>query len=169
MTEEFPDWSALNNSLKIPSIDSRFKISLQILVILGLLKFILSLAQTQNNKEEKEMEKFAANQPTEDTCQTHTHEFEGSTKLAEEAEDRHNHRFAGVTTQMIPFPDGHRHVVFTNTDFFENHHHEIGQLSGPPIPVDNGKHVHFFTGNSTIDDGHFHEFQFTTLIDNPLI
>ncbi len=29
--------------------------------------------------------------------QTHVHEFEGSTHLAEAGQDRHNHRFAGVT------------------------------------------------------------------------
>ncbi|ODA40226.1 YmaF family protein [Desulfosporosinus sp. BG] len=101
--------------------------------------------------------------------QTHVHEFEGSTKLAEEGEDRHNHRFAGVTSQKIPHAGGHRHAILTNTDFFQNHHHEIGVITGPPIPVGNGKHVHFVEGNSTMDDGHFHEFQFATLIDNPLI
>lgn len=104
----------------------------------------------------------------EESSQTHVHEFEGSTKLAEEEEDRHNHRFAGVTSQMIPDPEGHRHAIFTNTDFFENHHHEVGVITGLPIFVDNNKHIHFVEGNTTIDDGHFHEFQFTTLIDDPL-
>lgn len=32
--------------------------------------------------------------------QTHDHEFEGSTKLAEQGNDRHNHRFAGVTSRF---------------------------------------------------------------------
>ncbi|MGF7050283.1 hypothetical protein J2T13_004808 [Paenibacillus sp. DS2015] len=33
--------------------------------------------------------------------QRHVHEFEGSTKLAEEGADRHNHRFAGVTGESV--------------------------------------------------------------------
>jgi len=105
-----------------------------------------------------------------DGTQTHVHEFEGSTKLAEEGDDRHNHRFAGVTSQVIPQPDGsHKHAILTNTDFFENHHHEIGVLTGLPIPVGPGdKHVYFVDGNTTLDDGHFHLFQFTTFIQSPL-
>ena len=58
--------------------------------------------------------------------------------------------------------------MLTNTDFFEKHHHEIGVITGLQIPVGNGKHVHLVEGNSTLDDGHFHQFQFTTLIDSPL-
>jgi hypothetical protein len=39
--------------------------------------------------------------------QTHTHEFEASTMLAEQDDERHNHRFAGVTSQAIRVPGGH--------------------------------------------------------------
>lgn len=105
----------------------------------------------------------------EQTVQTHTHEFESSTKLAEEGDDRHNHRFAGVTSEMIPIPgDGHKHVIFTLTDFF-GHLHEVAVETGPAMDVGHGKHVHFVAGNTTMDDGHFHEFAFTTLIDAPLL
>ncbi|HZK55353.1 MAG TPA: YmaF family protein [Desulfosporosinus sp.] len=102
--------------------------------------------------------------------QTHVHEFLGSTKLAEEGDDRHNHRFAGVTSQVIPQPcGGHKHALLTNTDFFENHHHEIGVLTGIAIVVGpNDKHVHFVDGDTTLDNGHCHLFQFTTLIQSPL-
>lgn len=122
-----------------------------------------------NTKEEETMNNpIDHEQVLEEVSQTHVHEFEASTKLAEEGEDRHNHRFAGVTSQLIPDPEGHRHAIFTNTDFFENHHHEVGVITGLPIPVGNNKHIHFVTGNTTMDDGHFHEFQFTTLILDPL-
>lgn len=101
--------------------------------------------------------------------QTHTHEFTGSTKLAEECEERHNHRFAGVTSEEIPIKcDRHIHALLTNTDFFD-HHHEIGVQTGPDIDVGNGKHVHFVCGTTTLNDGHVHEFQFATLIDSPLV
>lgn len=102
-----------------------------------------------------------------ETCQTHVHEFLGSTKLAEEGDDRHNHRFAGVSSQVIPQGNSHVHVILTNTDFF-GHLHEIGGTSGPAQAVGNGKHIHFVTGTTTLVDGHVHEFQFASLIESPL-
>lgn len=106
---------------------------------------------------------------SDDTAQTHTHEFESSTKLAEEGDDRHNHRFAGVTSQAIPIGNGgHIHTVFVNTDFF-GHLHEVAVETGPAIDVGGGKHVHFVDGHTTLNDGHFHEFAFTTLIEAPLL
>lgn len=102
-------------------------------------------------------------------AQTHTHEFESSTKLAEEGDDRHNHRFAGVTSEVIPLPGGnHKHVIFTLTDFF-GHLHEVAVETDPATSIGNGKHVHFVAGNTTLNDGHFHEFAFSTLIDAPLL
>lgn len=100
----------------------------------------------------------------------HVHEFEGSTMLAEECDDRHNHRFAGVTGEPIFSSDGsHRHELFTNTDFFDNHHHQLERLTGPAIDVGDGKHVHFVRARTTVNDGHFHLAQFATLIENPLL
>ncbi|WP_291562263.1 MULTISPECIES: YmaF family protein [unclassified Clostridium] len=103
-----------------------------------------------------------------DDCQTHVHEFLGSTQLAEQGEDRHNHRFAGVTSQVIPMGNSHVHAILVNTDFFLNHHHEIGVITGLAIDVGNGKHVHLVRGVTTVDDGHNHPFIFTTLIESPL-
>ena len=100
--------------------------------------------------------------------QTHVHEFEGSTKLAEELDERHNHRFAGVSSEVIPFRKSHIHGIFTNTDFFD-HLHEIAVQTGPAIEVSDGKHVHFAEGLTTVDDGHAHLFEFATLIESPLL
>lgn len=102
--------------------------------------------------------------------QRHVHEFEGSTKLAEEGADRHNHRFAGVTGQAIRSGSSHVHEIdLTKTDFV-NHFHNLRRIrTGPAIPVGNGKHVHFVTGQTTLDDGHVHQFNFATLIQAPLI
>lgn len=104
----------------------------------------------------------------ESTVQTHTHEFESSTKLAEEGDDRHNHRFAGVTSEAIPSDGNHTHTVFTLTDFF-GHLHQVAVETGPAVYVGNGKHVHFVEGRTTMDDGHYHEFAFSTLIEAPLL
>ncbi|WP_169083120.1 YmaF family protein [Paenibacillus sp. PL91] len=102
--------------------------------------------------------------------QRHVHEFEGSTKQAEEGDDRHNHRFAGVTGQAIRVGKSHVHDIdLTNTDFF-NHFHKLKKIrTGPAIPVGNGKHVHFVTGQTTLNDGHVHQFKFATLIQAPLV
>lgn len=99
--------------------------------------------------------------------QTHVHEIQGSVKLAENENGRHNHRFTTVSSQVIPITGGHKHVFFVNTDFID-HHHELAGETGPAVNVGNGKHVHFATGSTTIDDNHNHSYQFATFIDNPL-
>jgi hypothetical protein len=101
--------------------------------------------------------------------QRHNHEFLGSTKLAEQGADRHNHRFAGVSGEAIPRGNSHVHVIRTNTDFLNHHHRLMRIVTGPAIPVGNGKHVHFITGVTTFVDGHVHRFNFATLIDKPLV
>ena len=102
--------------------------------------------------------------------QRHVHEFTASTKLAESGADRHNHRFAGVTGQAIKVGNSHVHEIdLTNTDFL-NHFHKVKKIrTGPAIPVGYGKHVHFVTGMTTLNDGHVHNFNFATLIQKPLV
>lgn len=99
--------------------------------------------------------------------QTHVHEFLGSVKIAE-PDDPHNHRFACVTGEAIFVHGGHIHKLATNTDFYENHFHMVIDRTELNIPVGDGKHVHFVKGQTTINDGHRHEFEFATLIDNPI-
>lgn len=102
--------------------------------------------------------------------QRHVHEFEGSTKLAEEGADRHNHRFAGVTGQAIRAGASHVHEIDLERTDFLNHFHNLKKIrTGPAIPVGNGKHVHFVTGQTTLNDGHVHKFNFATLIQAPLV
>lgn len=96
----------------------------------------------------------------------HVHEFLGSTKLA--GVTLHNHRFAGVSNKKIPLGKIHIHAILTNTDFAVGHFHRIKALTGPPIPVGGGRHVHFVRGRTTFDLDHDHVFVFATLIENPL-
>ncbi|WP_042680015.1 YmaF family protein [Anaerosalibacter massiliensis] len=99
----------------------------------------------------------------------HVPEFLGSTKLAEQGKDRHNHQFAGVTGEAIPIKgDSNTHRLFTNTDFFENHHHELSTQTSLAIPVGEGRHIHFVRARNTVDDGHFHLAIFATLTEYPL-
>jgi hypothetical protein len=113
-------------------------------------------SQTQNNYDNDRM------------SQSHVHEYLGSTRIAEEQRDPHNHRFAGVTSEAIPKDNSHVHQLLGNTDFYENHLHEVGAMTGPAIPVGDGRHVHFVYGRTTLDDGHTHKFIFATLIENPI-
>ena len=103
--------------------------------------------------------------------QTHVHEYSESVKLAESGNDRHNHRAAGVTGEAIPTSDGRSHVhrIYDNVDFLD-HFHQIRVVTGPAIRIPGtNKHVHLVRGNTTVNDGHRHEFLFTTQIDAPLV
>ena len=96
----------------------------------------------------------------------HVHEFLGSTKLA--GITLHNHRFAGVSSRAIPVGKKHVHAILTNVDFTVEHIHRIRTLTGLPIPVGRGRHVHFVRGTTSFDAAHDHNFVFATLIQNPL-
>jgi hypothetical protein len=124
------------------------------------------VAEMQRNSNKNSDSGYNCPNPT---VQTHTHEFESSTKLAEEGDDRHNHRFAGVSSEVIPISGkNHKHTIFTLTDFF-GHLHEVTIETGPAIDVGHGKHVHFASGETTLNDGHLHEYAFNTLIEAPLL
>lgn len=105
----------------------------------------------------------------------HVHEFLGSTMLAAPPRQRgllHNHRFAGVSGPAIPVRNSDVHLIKTKTDFFLNHFHRIRVLSGTAIPVydQNNEeigHVHGFSGFTTVDAMHDHEFVGVTLIEDP--
>ncbi|MBU3110257.1 YmaF family protein [Clostridium lacusfryxellense] len=99
--------------------------------------------------------------------QSHTHEFEGSTKIAELVEDPHNHRFAGVSGPSISVKGGHIHKIKSRTDYYD-HLHYIETTSGLQINVGDGKHVHFVKTTTSINDYHSHELIFATLIESPI-
>lgn len=103
-----------------------------------------------------------------DECQSHVHEYLGSTKIAEENEDPHNHRFAGVTSEAIPCGKSHVHQLLGNSDFYEEHHHEVAARTEEAVWLEDGRHIHFVRGTTTCDDRHVHDFIFATLIDNPI-
>lgn len=101
-------------------------------------------------------------------CQTHVHEIQGSVQLAECGKDRHNHRFSTVSGQVIPCGNSHRHAFLVNTDFYDHLHQVVGE-TGLAIMIGNGKHVHFAQGKTSMNDGHHHKYEFSTLIDSPIL
>jgi hypothetical protein len=105
----------------------------------------------------------------------HTHEFLGSTKLAEPGDDRHNHRFAGVTSDVILIPGGnHVHIFSVNTDSADHFHQIIGGtgpavILNPQAPEAFRRHVHIAIGTTTVVDNLQHVYNFATLIENPIL
>jgi len=101
--------------------------------------------------------------------QRHVHEYLGSVRISESECDPHNHRFDGLTCEAIPMPCGsHFHKLGEDTDFYQDHFHMIEKETGPAICVGNGRHIHFVEGWSSCSDGHRHDYQLATLIDNPI-
>jgi hypothetical protein len=106
----------------------------------------------------------------------HVHEFLGSTMLAAPPNRRnllHNHRFAGVSGPAIPVRNSHVHVIKARTDFFLNHTHGLRVVSGLARPVFDENHqeighVHGFSGTTTVNFMHDHEFKGATLIEDPI-
>lgn len=101
----------------------------------------------------------------------HVHEFTGSTKLAEDGEDRHNHRTAGITGEAKYCENGrHFHLIKAETDSApDGHHHPIWIRTGLDIKIrGTDKHVHAIKGATRVVDQHCHNFEFTTLVEKPL-
>lgn len=96
----------------------------------------------------------------------HNHEILGSVMIADR-EDPHSHRFATVSGPPIPYKRSHVHEIRTNTDFYEDHKHQIRGRSGIAIEVGDGRHVHFASGETTLNDGHRHDFRVASLIEDP--
>lgn len=100
--------------------------------------------------------------------QTHVHEVQGSVMIAEPEEDPHNHRFATVSSQVIPVGNfDHVHEIKFRTDFYEEHFHEFCGRTLGAITVGD-RHVHFLQSETTVNDGHRHEFRLATFIDDPI-
>lgn len=106
--------------------------------------------------------------PFSEDTQRHVHEVQGSVMIAEERGYPHNHRFATVTGDAIPSGNGdHVHDVSFRTDFYEDHYHEFSGRTGGAIRVGD-RHVHFLCSHTTVNDGHRHDFRFSTLIEDPI-
>lgn len=98
----------------------------------------------------------------------HNHEFVASTNYEKDDECKeHNHRIAGMTGPAIRSGLSHVHKIIEDTDTFCDHSHKICDTTGPAIFISNNKHVHLVRGETSCNDGHDHEYYFTTLIEDP--
>lgn len=96
----------------------------------------------------------------------HVHELQGSVKTADQ-DDPHQHRFCTMTGKAIPCGENdHIHEVEFRTDTYDEHIHEFCGKTGGAIRVGD-RHVHFIDSVTSVDDGHRHNFQAATLIENP--
>lgn len=96
----------------------------------------------------------------------HDHEIQGSVRIAD-SDDPHNHRFATVSGRAIQCGNDHIHEVAFRTDTYEGHNHEFCGRTGGAIWIGN-RHVHFLESMTTVSDDHCHNFEFATLIQNPI-
>lgn len=100
--------------------------------------------------------------------ETHNHEFQSSTDYEKDNEGmEHSHRIAGVTGPSIRYGQSHVHRTNVLIDTSTDHYHEISDTTGPALYLNGRKHVHLLRGTTTYDDGHTHNYYFTTLIEDP--
>lgn len=98
----------------------------------------------------------------------HNHEVQSSTDY-EKGDERmeHSHHIAGVTGPSIRYGQSHVHKINIFIDTSVDHYHEISDTTGPALYLNGRKHVHLLKGPTTYDDGHKHNYYFTTLIEDP--
>lgn len=100
--------------------------------------------------------------------ENHNHEFLSTTDNQRDDEGViHNHRIAGITGHPIKHRKNHIHKINVLTDTFDDHFHEICDTTGPAIYLPDGKHIHLIKGTTTCEDGHKHDYYFTTLVQDP--
>lgn len=80
----------------------------------------------------------------------------------------HSHRITGVTGPTIKYGQSHVHKIHVPTDTSGDHYHEISDTTGPALYLNSKKHIHLLSGVTTYDDGHTHNYYFTTLIEDPV-
>lgn len=98
----------------------------------------------------------------------HNHEFVASTNYeCDDDGNEHNHRIAGMTGPPIRNGLSHVHKIEEVTDTFDDHNHRVCDTTGPAIFISNNKHVHLVKGETSCNDGHDHDYFFTTLIEDP--
>lgn len=98
----------------------------------------------------------------------HNHEFQSSVNYEKDDEGmEHSHHITGVTGPDIKYGQSHVHKIHVLTDTSGDHYHEINNTTGPALYLNGQKHVHLLIGLTTYDDGHTHNYYFTTLIDDP--
>lgn len=98
----------------------------------------------------------------------HNHEFQSIVDYEKDDEGmEHSHRIAGVTGPLISYGQSHVHRIRVLADTSGDHYHEISDTTGPALYLNGRKHVHLIKGKTTYDDGHKHDYYFTTMIEDP--
>jgi len=98
----------------------------------------------------------------------HNHEFQSSVNYEKDDEGmEHSHRIAGVTGPEINYGQSHVHKIHVLTDTSGDHYHEISDTTSTALYLNGKKHIHLLKGQTTYDDGHKHDYYFTTLIEDP--
>lgn len=97
----------------------------------------------------------------EDRHMIHVHTYLTETDVA----DGHQHMVMGVSSPARVAGASHVHRLRSRTSFYaENtgHWHWVDIMTGPAVALPDGTHVHYFSGNTSTDDGHCHAFNGAT-------
>lgn len=98
----------------------------------------------------------------------HNHEFQSNVDYKKDDEGMdHSHRMVGVTGPSINYGKSHVHRLRVFTDTSGDHYHEVSDITGPALYINNKKHVHLIKGTTSYDDGHKHDYYFTTSVEDP--
>jgi hypothetical protein len=94
----------------------------------------------------------------DDNCERHVHTYIRETDIA----DEHQHVIMGVSGPMRGEGTSHIHRLRIRTSYVDGHWHWFDVMSGPAIEIPDDNHVHYYTGNTTVDEGHSHHVEGVT-------
>lgn len=112
--------------------------------------------------------------PTNYQMQGHYHDAAGHNVMSHvhmfltnaEVADGHQHVIVGTTGPEIPSKGSHIHKICLRTSFdpkgCEFHWHKVNVMTGPTLDTPDGKHTHFYCGETSCDLGHSHAFSSLT-------
>lgn len=90
-------------------------------------------------------------------CMIHVHTFNTLSDVA----DNHQHIVMGVTGPARRVGLSHVHRIRVRTSFYveanRGHWHWFDVMTGQAVVLPDGGHVHYFNGETTIDDRHSHD------------
>jgi len=114
-----------------------------------------------STEEERKHKKGSPVSPGRDSL-NHNHAFITMANVA----DNHQHVIVGTTGPGIYSGNTHVHRICIRTSFDPKgntpHWHLVDDMTGPAIEVPGGEHTHYFSGQTSYDDGHRHNFSGVT-------
>lgn len=94
----------------------------------------------------------------DDSCERHVHTYIRETDIA----DGHQHIVMSVSGPSRGLGPAHIHRLRVRTTFVDEHWHWFDVMSGPALEVPDNNHIHYYAGETTVDDRHRHQVEGVT-------